>query len=442
METRINAFRAVVSDWLLKELPEVKERDINIPTNTNKVVTIIGPRRAGKTFLMYSVIKKLNKEMPRSNILYINFEDDRLMRITVNDLRDLLTIFYELAKPEEDKPIYLFLDEIQLVSGWDIWVRRMTESNQFKIYISGSSSKLLSREIATSLRGRSIDYLVLPFSFREFLSVTNNIKKDPVKLGYSEKRGLLLNSLRDYLINGGYPEVVMESSKDIKIKILDSYYNTVFYKDLAERFNVKNLSVLDAFLKYLVSSYAKYVSITKIYRFLNSLGYKTSKKTLLDLLSFSSQVFFAFPLELISRSAKKRAINPKKIYIVDNGVMLATRQEISLSRLMENACFLELLRRKERENFDIAYWKEYGRAEGKEVDFIVYDSLKVRQLIQVSYTTKKEEVNLREKVALLAASKELKCNNLLIITWDYTAEEKIKGKKIRFIPLWKWLLNV
>ncbi len=442
MESRIANFRSVVSDWLLRSLPDVKPRDISLPTDTKKIVAIMGPRRAGKTFLMYSTINKLRGEIPKSNILYINFEDDRLIRIATDDLRDILTVFYELSRPVENKPIYLFLDEIQLVRDWDKWVRRMQENGQFRIYISGSSSKLLSKELSTSLSGRSIDYLVLPFNFKEFLSIKGEPTANLLKIGYTEKRGLLLNKLMEYLTEGGYPEVIIERSEEMRLKILKAYYDTIFYKDLAEHFNVKDVSLLDTFLKYLISSYSKYTSVSKTYELLKGLGYKTSKKTLLNLLNFSSQVFFTFPIDIMSRSAKKRSINPKKIYIVDNGMIWASKQEKSVSRLMENLCFIELFRRKEQGNFNIAYWKEYGKSEGREVDFVLYDELNVKQLIQVSYIAKRDEVKQREKAALLMASKDLKCDHLLVITWDYEAEEKVKGKKIRFIPLWKWLLRL
>lgn len=283
----------------------------------------------------------------------------------------------------------------------------------------------------------------MPFSFKESLVIENEQDVSYFeKIGYTEKKGFILNELREYLLNGGYPEVVLEKSKDIKLEILRSYYDTIFYKDLGEHFSIKNLSLLDAFLRNTLSTYSKYFSVSKVYATLENTGYKTSKKTLLNLLSYANQVFFIFPINIISRSEKKRAINPKKIYAVDTGIISAIKIENSIGKLMENCCFIELFRRKDSGNFEISYWKEYGTAEGREVDFVLYDQLKVIQLIQVSYIERKEDINKREISALMLASKELKCDNLLMITWDYEAEEKIEGKKIKFIPLWKWLLGL
>ena len=443
MGRNINNFKTVVAEWMLNDLKNVRERNLNIPIDTSKIIAIIGPRRSGKTFLMYNTINRLLNKVPKQNILYINFEDERLNLINAEDLTDLLTAFYEVAKPEQNKPMYLFLDEIQIVNGWDKWIRRIDESKQFKIYISGSSSKLLSRELSTSLRGRSIDYIVMPFSFKESLLIENRYDISYLKkIGYTEKKGVIINELREYLVNGGYPEVVLEKSNDVKLKILRSYYDTIFYKDLAEHFSIKNLALLDAFLRNTLSTYSKYFSISKVYATLENAGYKTSKKTLLNLLNYANQVFFLFPVNIISRSEKKRSVNPKKIYTVDNGIISAVKIEKSIGKLMENCCFIELFRRKGTSNFEISYWKEYGMADGREVDFVLYDQLKVIQLIQVSYIERKEDIKKREISALISASKELKCNNLLVITWDYEAEEKVKGKKIKFIPLWKWLLDI
>ncbi|MEM3166679.1 MAG: AAA family ATPase [Candidatus Methanomethylicia archaeon] len=161
-------FKIVLSEWYVKILPKLIERELKIPLDTNMIISIIGPRQAGKTYRMYQLIREVSNNVPRSNILYIDFEHERLRNLDANHLEDMMKIFYQIFSPIDDEPIYLFLDEIQNVRDWDKWVRRIYNSNRFKIFISGSSSKLSSREIATTLRGRSIDYVILPFSFREF----------------------------------------------------------------------------------------------------------------------------------------------------------------------------------------------------------------------------------------------------------------------------------
>jgi predicted AAA+ superfamily ATPase len=440
MLNRKEDFKIVLREWKEKKLPEIVEREIKIPMELNQIAAIIGPRRAGKTYQMFSTIKALmEKGISKENILYVNFEHERLSNLKAEDMRELIEVYYELFKPE--KRIYLFLDEIQKVENWEAWVRRIHESKEYYIYISGSSSKLLSKEIATQLRGRSIDFIIFPFSFREFLKAKKFEISDINSFRYSEKFGKLLALLREYLEFGAYPEVVLESSEEIKIKILRSYYNTIFYRDLVDRFRIDNLSLLDIFLKYCLKNVAKYFSVSKTYNYLKSIGYKCSKQTLLDYLEFSRNVFFLFPIEIFSYSLKERRQYPRKMYVVDNGIITAiypeTKEEIS--KLMENVVAIELLRRGElNEKFEVYYWKEYGKK--NEVDFVIKKGFDVHQLIQVTYASSKDEVEKREVKALIKASELLKCRDLLMITWDYEDEMEIKNKKIIFKPLWKWLL--
>ena len=165
MKNSKSAFRTIISEWLLKDIPQAKERDVTIPLDSTKIITIAGPRRSGKTYLLFSTINKLLKIEPKNNILYINFEDERLLNIQIDDLQNIIPIFYELANPTKEKSIYLFFDEIQNIEHWEKYIRRIYDSFQYKIYLSGSSSKLLGREISTSLRGRSIElsiaYLII-----------------------------------------------------------------------------------------------------------------------------------------------------------------------------------------------------------------------------------------------------------------------------------------
>jgi len=434
-------FRVVLREWKEKELPEIIEREIKIPLEPNQIVSIIGPRRAGKTYLMYEVIKRLIRNgISKDNILYVNFEHERLRNLDANNLREMLEVFYEFFKPKGK--IYLFLDEIQKVKDWEVWLRRIYESKEYYIFISGSSSKLLSKEISTELRGRSIDFIVFPFSFKEFLKAKNFEIDESIR--YSEKFGRLLNLLKEYLQFGGYPEVVLEKDEDIKIKILRSYFNAIFYADIAERFGIKNISLLDVFLKYCIKNSSKYFSASKVYRFLKNAGYKCSKQTILNFLEYSKSAFFIFPFEIFSFSIKSSKQYPKKIYIVDNGIITSLYPELkeSFGILMENAVAIELLRRSELSKFDILYWKEYGKSEGKEVDFLIKEGLEIKQLIQVTYASSKDEIERREIKSLIKASELLKCNNLLIITWGYEDEIKENSKVIKCVPLWKWLLKI
>ena len=438
MEGSKLAFRKVISEWLTGDLPDARKRDINMPLQSEKIITIIGPRRSGKTYFLYFTINELLKTEPKNNILYINFEDDRLINIKISDLDDIIPIFFELANPEREKNIYLFFDEIQNIENWEKYIRRIYDTKKFRIYLSGSSSKLLSREISTSLRGRNLEYVIMPLDYKEYLEFIG--KEYSSLTGFTDQKGYMISELRNYLQYGGYPEVVMEKNNDNKLRILRSYYNTIFSMDMAEHFNISEINVLDAFLKYIISIYSKYFSISKIYGIFKSAGYKISKNKLLEFLFDSEEVFFMFYLKIYSRSENKKLSYQKKIYVIDSGIINSLKNEMSISRLMENVVFLDLNKRSMENNFSIAYWKEYGKANGKEIDFVLYDSLKIIQLIQVTYISEMSEINSREILALLEGSRYFKCHDLLIITWDYEGDTVKEGEKIIFIPLWKWLL--
>lgn len=437
---RDNDFRAVLARWMVQEIPQAFDREINVPLDIGKIISIVGPRRAGKTYLMFILIKKLAKRLKKDNILYVNFEDERLRNLDARDLETMIKIYYELFKPE-DKPVYLFLDEIQNVKDWDKWVRRIHDQGNYRLYLSGSSSKLLSREISTSLRGRNVDVVVFQLSFREFIKIKGvNFKKGLLEY-LEEERGKILRYIREYIEFGSFPEVVMEDER-IKEKILNSYYNAIFYRDLVERFRIRNMSVFEEFTKYCLSNHAKYLSISKAHRYLKSLGFKVGKAKLLDYIKYYSEIFFIFHLEIFSYSIKDRKQYPKKIYVVDNGLIRISGVDTSISRLMENTVFMEILRRSEIFNkFQVFYWKEYGKAEGREVDFVLKEGTKIRELIQVTYASTREDVREREVNSLIKASKELKAKKLVVITWDYEGTEEINNRRIEFVPLWKWLLE-
>lgn len=437
---RENDFRYVISNFDLGNVHVIK-RNIDIPISTDRIITVTGPRRAGKTYCLFYLIRNLN-DIPSRNILYVNFESERLRNLDANDLETMMKVFYEIDSPDQSKPVYLFLDEIQNVKDWGRWVRSIADRKKFSIYISGSSSKLLSREIATALRGRSIDFMVLPLSFKEFLKFKGmELNREEVeRISFRDERGMLLNKLNEYITWGAYPEVVLERDESIKAKILESYYQSTVYKDIGERTGI-NQAIVSESLLYFAQNYSKYVSVSKTYNYLKGLGYRVSKQTIIGVLNAAKESFFLFNTEIFSRSVKNRMQYPKKVYVVDTGMVRVVKAEGSAGRLIENEVMVELTRRLRGSGSEIYYWKKYGRAEGAEVDFVVKEGIWVKQLIQVTYASSEEEINEREITPLLNASEELRCNNLTVITYDYGAEIEYGNKKVIFIPLWKWLLQ-
>lgn len=423
----------IIKDFQVKKLPDIIERNIKIPIDISikRVITIIGPRSAGKTYIMFQLIKQINKEVPENRILYINFEDDRLINADINDLRNMLNIFYEIYPQNKNNKVYLFFDEIQNIENWEKFTRAIMDSENVQIFVSGSSSKMLSEEIATSLRGRGLTYKILPFSFAEILKAKNFTSE---KFLSSSDKALLLNYLNDYLYYGGYPETVLFPQE--RKKIIEEILNTTIYRDIIERYNIRNVKVAKIMLNHLFTS--KIFSVNKFHRFLKTTGYKVSKNTLYNYFEYFCDSLVVYPLRKYSASYRKNESSLPKIYLASNG-LLSIMGIIDKGQLMENMVFVELLHRDFKPNENIFY---YLIGSGKEVDFVLVENKNVKQLIQVCYDLSDYNTKEREMSVLIKCGDELKCNNLLIITYNYENLENFKGKKIKFIPLWKWLLKI
>ena len=422
----------IIVEFHREKLPDMVERELKIPPDLPKIIAIIGIRRCGKTYLLYQISKELLKSVKKEEILYINFEDERLSGFTVKDFSKINELYFKL-NPEAEK-IYLIFDEIQNVDNWQKFLRRVIDKKNYRIFITGSSSKLLSKEIATSLRGRTLSFSLLPFSFGKFLTE----KGFKVSVVPTEKeRGIIKSFLEEYLHFGGFPEIV-NYDKNIKLKTLKEYWDLMIYKDLVERYKIKNIRAFKYLMRLVVESSAKEVSIRKIYNFLTSQKIKVSKTKAYEYFSFLEDINFVFPIRKFSYKFKAVEGSIPKLYVCDNGfINLFERGAIGMK--MENLVAIELMRREFYKNVmqEIFYWKDYS---GKEVDFVVNEGSEIKELIQVCYDISNFETKERELKSLVEASKELKCDNLLVITYDYEGEEEFKGKNIGFIPLWKWLI--
>ena len=418
-------------DFQKKELPELVNRELKIE-HSKKIKSVIGPRRAGKTYFMYQEMKKaLKAGKKKENILFLNFEDPRLIDINFKEIREIIKLHWQLY-PKSNPSI--FIDEPQNINKWELGVRALYDEG-FDLYLSGSSSKLLSKEIATSLRGRTLSYLILPFSFKEFLKMKKSIFD--ISTLSSKEKSILLSFLDEYLEFGGFPEVILEENKENKIKTLKEYLDMIIYKDIVERYNVKNTKLIKWLINSLITSFSKEFSVHKIYLTLKSKGVKVSKNTLYSYLSMLEDSFFAFFAQKFNYSIRNREFSVDKAYLCDIGFAKLLEVSRDKGKKMENAVFLEL-ERKKKSLTEIACWKN---AQQEEVDFVVKQGRKVRQIIQVCCNIEDLDAKKREIRALIKASKELKCKDLLVITEDKEGEEITKKKKIKYIPLWKWLLR-
>lgn len=421
---RMTVFKYLIKEFHEFEFPEIIKRELVIP-QTNKIISLVGPRRAGKTFYFYQLIKNLLKKgISKECILYINFEDDRLLPIKTGELNDLLEAYYELYPDLKNKKKYFFFDEIQNVKNWEIFVRRIVDKEKVEIYITGSSSKLLSKEIATSLRGRTLTFYMYPLSFKEFLRFKNvQVEKD---VSYSTKRFKIKHLFKEYLEYGAFPEVV--KTEKLKQDILSNYFEMVIYRDLVERFSIRNINLLKMLSKYLITNVSSRFSINSYYKSLKQ-ETKVSKETILEYLSYLSDINLIHLVPIFSFSLKVQQVNPSKAYCIDTGLRNAVSLRFSEDegRLAENVVFIELKRR----GYEVFYWRNT-----KEVDFVVKEKNNKLIGFNVSYT---DEIDEREITSLreFKTNYAAKIKDLIILTRDI--EEK-KGN-ITLIPLWKWLLD-
>src|SRR3989344_441766 len=381
------------------------------------ILAILGIRRCGKSIFSYLLAKP-------HKFAYINFDDERLVGLKSDDLNKILESFYELYGDIE----YIILDEIQNVNNWELFVNRLRRTK--KIILTGSNSKLLSGELSTHLTGRYLDKILFPFSFKEFLKL-KEVKEN--KVYTTKEKAEIMKTLQEYLEIGGFPEAY-KFGKGIISKI----YEDILTKDILLRYKITKKEEIKKLAKYLITNSSEEITYSKLANIFNI----KHISTISNWISYLENAFLIFKLERFDFKLKQQFIAPKKIYSIDSGLMNFIGFKFSENRgkVIENEVALELQRKKFANlSFEVYYWKDHQQ---NEVDFIIKKDKKIEQLIQVSYINSKEEIKEREINALLKASKQLNCNNFLIITWDYEAEEKIKGeKKIKFIPLWKWLLE-
>jgi len=382
-----------------------------------KVIT--GVRRSGKsTFALQMLAGR--------SCGYINFDDERLVGLGIDDLNRVLQALYEVFGEMK----FVFLDEIQNIDGWELFVNRLKRAG-LNVFVTGSNARLLSRELATHLTGRHVPIEMFPFSFREFLAFDKFVVENDKLLSTKEK-ALLLKKLHEYLEIGGFPEVLKDRPN--AGRYLSTLYSTILTKDVVGRQRIKYIKTIREISNYLVSNFSRPITFNKIK---NVFGLK-SPHTSKNYVSYLEESYLIFLVDKFSFKEKERTASPKKVYAIDTGVInaLAFKSSENIGRLMENLVFLELMRKKAVDSLlEIYYWKNYT---GHEVDFVLKRGTKVNQLIQVTYASNAEEIEKRETRSLSKAARELKCNDLLIITWDY---EKETGG-IKFIPIWKWLLGL
>ncbi len=402
----------------LNLLKNIVVRDAQFPDAPNKIRVAIGMRRAGKTYVLYQqILKMINEGVRKTEILYINFEDDRLLPLNEQKLAKIVDAFYSLYPENHEKKCYLFFDEIQNVDNWPMVIRRLHDTKNAEIFLTGSSAKLLSKEIATSLRGRSLAIEIWPYSFDEFMRA----KKVSIDRGLYDKKtqDKIRQLFNQYLSDGGFPEII-SFSPDVKQKTLQEYLDVVIYRDIIERHNIKNPTLIKYMILSMIHNVGKPFAVNKFYNDLKSQGYQIGKDILYEYADHIEDAYLAFPVAVYDKSIRKIQTNPKKLYAIDPGMVraLTLDYESDLGRLFENIIFLDLKRR----GMNINY---YLTSERYEIDFLAQTPRGHKKFFQVAWDMQDGDTIEREERALQAGMKELKIDGE-IITLDSYLREGIK----------------
>ena len=415
------------------ELPfERIEREIELPVQPELIITVPGVRRAGKSsLLMLAVNKLLTSGIKRERILWVNFDDERLDGMSTEELDEVLQAYREMYPEIELKDVYMFFDEIQNIDGWDLFVLRVFKSYCQHIYVTGSNAKLLSSEISTALRGWTLDYEMLPLSFREFC----RFKGIDAHSYLESEKAKRYAAMEEYIHGGGFPKVVLSTDKSMKLRLLQGYFNTMLFRDLAERHAIKNIEALRYFLKRVMQNLTKTTSINAIANDMRSNGVSVSKDDLYNWADWAVEAYLFVRYPKYSRSLVKENQSLRKYYVIDTGMRQAVLmpQSEDKGKLLENIVALELFRRRgaDRKMF---YWQD-----GRECDFVVQREEHVEELIQVTWDIEDEDTRKREIDGIKEAAKGTNCNKLTIVTREQKETIDEDGFRIEVVGIEEWL---
>lgn len=421
-------------EWHEFKLPPLIPRNMGrLALEKKRIVSIIGPRRAGKTYVCFEIIADLLKHgLPRENIIYMNFEDERLVPLDGSELTYLLDLHAELYKREAGKPFYCFIDEVHNVPYWSKWVRRTVDQNlDITIVLTGSSSKMLSSEIATELRGRGSTIIIFPYSFAEFLRARGHAVEFSEKLLYSPQRNSIKRYFNEYFLKGGFPEIA--DHKEYR-DTLQQYYRAMFARDMVERFKINNVRQFEDFLKIQITRFASLSSISNSEKEMKGLGYSLSKNTLIKYLGYAKDVFLLFDVCKFDHKVTRQLRSSRKLYAIDHGLLNAVRFSSSedRGRILENIAYMEL-----RRHFDDIYY----HADKTECDFVIMTGRAVSHCFQVCWSVEKQITAEREIKGLLGAMSAYKLKQGFILTNNEHADLERDGKKIFIRPMWHFALN-
>lgn len=410
---------------------EVRERDVSLPIDSGKIIALAGVRRSGKSSLFLLTINRLLAAgVPREHILMLNFDDERL-RFDSSNLDLILQAYRELYPSTALSDVYIFLDEVQMANDWEPFVRRVYEQTCRHLFITGSNSRMLSSEIATSLRGRCLQYEVFPLSFREWCS----FREVSPHVYHPQGRARAAAALLDYLSVGGFPEVVLMPAH--RERTLQEYLFIMLYKDLMERYGIRNPEPVRYFVRRVMANITKPTSVNKIFNEMKSQGIAIGKNTVYDLIGQTEAIYLFLSLPRYDRSLVRQSTADRKYYCVDVGLYRALLPSVGADsgKVLENVVFLHL-RRALPLGSTLAYYKGH-----RECDFVVIRGDTVAQLIQVTWQMDDADTREREIGGIIEAAKETACCSLTIVTHDEEGVAQRDGYEVNIVPAWRWALE-
>ncbi len=428
----IGILKEIILDSQGAEFETGVPRRVEIRPVYKKATVCIGVRRSGKSTYMHQIIARLLKEgVSPENILYINFFDDRLHDLTAVGLNAVTEAYFSLYPEKKSaEKIYCFFDEIQTINGWEPFVDRLMRTEKSEVYITGSSAKMLSKEIATQMRGRAVSWEMFPFSFQEYLDY-KGIAFDGAMAG--KKRLLIQKAFDEYWQCGGFPEV-LGLDKQLRIKIHQEYFHAVLFRDLVERHDISHPRAVVDLAHQLVNNTASLYTINKLTAAIKSFGHKVPKASVSKYIDWFEDAYFLFSVRLYDASIRRSKANPKKVYCVDHSLVTSISSGILVNsgHLLENLVFIALRRKTE----DIFYYRTQS---GKEVDFIAKmpDSSKV--LLQVCETLSNPKTRKREVSAIEEAMRETGAKEGLIVTRNESEKIELENGTLTVIEAWKFL---
>jgi predicted AAA+ superfamily ATPase len=431
----LETIRSIILDFQEAQLETGVPRRLHVEPVRGKATVCIGVRRSGKSTFLFQLIQGLlDSGVSRQNILYLNFFDDRLHNLRQENLALIAEAYYSVYPEKKgDETIYCFFDEIQAVPGWEPFVDRMMRTEKCEVYLTGSSARMLSKEIATQMRGRALSWEMFPFSFREFL---DGREMDSEGALSTKKRLLIQKAFEEYWVTGGFPEV-LGLSENLRIKTHQEYFHAVLFRDLVERHDIAHPKAVSDLAHWLVDNTASLYSINRLTGYLKSLGHHAPRTAVSDYLEWFEDAYFLFTVRMFDASLARRNTNPKKVYCIDHSLVTSVSSGVLINsgHLLENLVFTSL-----RRVYPEVYY--YKTKTGKEVDFIVPLRGRSRLLVQVCESLAEPQTRNRETVALREAMAELGTKTGTIVTRNEEEQIDAEGGTIKVVPAWRFLLDM